>query len=76
MRVTVETDTGKVEFVLQWNNKMHRTETAPEEGGDYETVDAIVTGHVTDDEMADLEEQAYAIAYERDEAMRYDNPWI
>jgi hypothetical protein len=68
-------EVGNAIFTLVWKDGIRRTCSAPAEEGDFEVVDVEYTGHVTDDEELELEEQAFAIAYERLEAMKYDHPY-
>ena len=74
--ITMKVEVGNAIFTLVWKEGIRATCSAPEEVGDYEVKAVVFTGHVTDDELEVLEEQAFAIAYERDEAEKYDNPWI
>lgn len=49
---------------VKWIPFMHRTETAPEEGGYFEVVD--IEGIFTDDEIPDIEDEALAYAWDSD----------
>jgi hypothetical protein len=57
-----KTGEGEVKFYLRWVPVMRRTETAPEEGGHWET--AHIDGFHYDDDLPDLEEDAFVLADE------------
>ena len=58
-----KTGEGEVQFFLRWVPVMKRTETAPEEGGHWET--AHIKGFHFDDDLPDLEDEAFRMANER-----------
>lgn len=58
-----KTAQGGLTFYLRWVPVMRRTETAPEEGGHFETV--YIQGHYFDDDLPDLETEAFTRAEEK-----------
>lgn len=57
-----KTAEGEVQFFLRWVPIMKRTETAPQEGGHWETV--YIKGFHYDDDLPDLEDEAFILADE------------
>jgi hypothetical protein len=52
---------GELTVTLKWYPKMKRTETAPEEGGEFEVLN--IEGFHYDDDIPDIENTAIAEAY-------------
>jgi hypothetical protein len=58
---------GEVTFTLEWQKVIPATQTSPQEGGYWEIIE--MEGNVLDDDLPDIEVQAYAEADEIARAM-------